>query len=87
MFFLFLPSDEASSPLQPRDGQPRFYVKPVTAYGEGIVGQEGSRLSDQGKSFVKQFLMMSTLILGSLVRMDTLRAEATFSLCELSCEK
>ena len=86
MFFLFLPSDEASSPLQPRDGQPRFYVKPVTAYGEGIVGQEGGRLSDQGKSFVKQFLM-STLILGSLVRMDTLRAEATFSLFELSCEK
>ena len=69
MLFLLLLSEEPSSPLQPRDGAPRFYVKPVTAYGDGIIGQEGSRLSDQGKSFVKQFLM-STPILGSLVRMD-----------------
>lgn len=45
-------TDEASSPLQPRDGQPRFYVKPVTAYGEGIVGQEGGRLSDQGSELL-----------------------------------
>ena len=70
MFFpLPLPSEEASSPLQPRDSAPRFYVKPVTAYGDGIVGQEGSRLSDQGKSFVKTFLM-SPPIIGSLVRKD-----------------
>jgi len=72
MLFLLLPSDEASSPLQPRDGAPRFYVKPVTAYGDGIVGQEGSRLSDQGKSCVQTFLM-STSILGSLMRMDCVK--------------
>ena len=27
---------------------PKFYIKPVTAYGEPITGQDGSRLSEEG---------------------------------------
>lgn len=27
---------------------PKFYMKPVTEFGDAVVGQEGNRLSDEG---------------------------------------
>ena len=31
-----------------KENVPKFHIKPVTSYGDGIIGQEGSRLSDEG---------------------------------------
>ncbi|PFX27615.1 Ubiquitin carboxyl-terminal hydrolase 19 [Stylophora pistillata] len=32
----------------PKGNVPKFYVKPVTAFGDAVIGQEGNRLSDEG---------------------------------------
>ena len=39
----------------PKGNVPKFYVKPVTAFGDAVIGQEGNRLSDEGtvEAFVK----------------------------------
>ena len=59
---------------------PRFYIKPVTAYGEAIVGQDGNRLSDEGffffffswwtviRTFLESFLLLPHLTI-IIVRM------------------
>ena len=31
-----------------KGNMPKFYMKPVTAFGDAVVGQEGNRLSDEG---------------------------------------
>lgn len=59
---------------------PRFYIKPVTTYGEAIVGQDGNRLSDEGifffffswwtvlRTFLESFLLLPHLTI-IIVRM------------------
>lgn len=38
----------AGSAKDAKETYPNFHIKPVNAYGEGITGPEGSRLSDEG---------------------------------------
>lgn len=41
-------SDSTQSANNSKESCPKFFIKPVTAYGDGITGEEGRRLSDEG---------------------------------------
>ena len=46
LIFFFVGITHEADPAN--DSFPKFHVKPVTAYGDGISGQEGTRLSGEG---------------------------------------
>lgn len=49
--FLFVSSSGVTCVVGPPKGSiPKFYIKPVTVYGDAVTGQEGNRLSEEGNS-------------------------------------